>query len=452
MIKQLFAYPVPLYVLCIVIAVCAGLVGAGVYYANSHIYNYQLTVPLGSFAPAPLTYGAWSALSHPEFFQSTKQTMRDQKANFIEANLSTMQLTLYKEGEPTKTVPILSKGKPGSWWETPAGIYKIETKEKSHFSTFGHVYQPWSMLFQGNFFIHGWPTYPDGTEVPAGYSGGCIRLKTEDAKEVYDMASVGMPILVFTDDFEKDAFAYKQKEPAVSASAYMVVDIKNNTILTQKNSEEIRPIASITKLVTALVAAESINMDKQVRVPESAIVPTSKPRLKAGQNIQAFQLLYPLLQESSNEAAAVLAAQLPGNVFVDSMNKKSKAIGLESTQFTDASGASAGNVASAQDLFRLLKYIYINRSFILHLSAGHITKSIYGAPLFEDIQNFNGFVGDTRFIGGKVGETQAAGQTMASVFEVPIAGVTRPIAVMVLDSTNNIADTAALVDYVQTVY
>lgn len=450
--KRLFAYPVPLYVLCIVIVVCAAVVAAGVYYASVHVYNYQLTLPFAGFTPAPLSYGAWSALSSPEFFQSTKQTMRDQKANFIEANLSSMQLTVYKEGEPIKTLPILSKGKPGSWWETPAGIYKIETKEKSHFSTFGHVYQPWSMLFQGNFFIHGWPTYPDGTEVPAGYSGGCIRLKTEDAKEVYELASVGMPILVFTDDFQKDAFEYKQKEPAVSATAYLVVDIKNNVILAQKNSTEIRPIASITKLVTALVAAESINMDKQVRIPESAIVSTSKPRLEGGQNIQAFQLLYPLLEESSNEAAAALAEQLPGNSFVANMNAKSKAIGLEATQFADASGASAGNVATAQDLFRLLKYLYINRSFILHLSAGHITKSIYGAPVWNDLQNFNGFAGDTRFVGGKVGETQAAGQTMASVFEVPIAGAPRPIAIVVLGSTNNIADTATLVDYVQTVY
>ncbi|MEN9341836.1 MAG: hypothetical protein RIQ54_92, partial [Candidatus Parcubacteria bacterium] len=223
------------------IAVVAGFV----YYKIDRIYDYKLALPsqTQTITQETLEYGPWNLVSHPEFFESVKKELQDQKTNFIEANLSTMRVTVYRNGEPTKTVPIISKGKPGSWWETPAGIYKIETKEKSHFSTFGHVYQPWSMLFQGNFFIHGWPTYEDGTEVPVGYSGGCIRLSTADAKEIYDQASIGMPIIVFADDFQKDSFVYKQKEPQVTAAAYLVADIKNNAIIAQKNSDDIRPIA-----------------------------------------------------------------------------------------------------------------------------------------------------------------------------------------------------------------
>ncbi|PIP46640.1 MAG: hypothetical protein COX15_00070, partial [Candidatus Colwellbacteria bacterium CG23_combo_of_CG06-09_8_20_14_all_42_19] len=82
----------------------------------------------------------------------------------------------YEKGVFVNEFAILSKGKEGSWWETPAGLYKVQSKEKEHFSSFGRVYQPWSMAFQGNFFIHGWPYYPGGRAVESTYSGGCIRL------------------------------------------------------------------------------------------------------------------------------------------------------------------------------------------------------------------------------------------------------------------------------------
>ena len=107
---------------------------------------------------------------------------------FIAANLSEMRLYLFENGVATATYPILSKGKRGSRWETPTGLYKIETKEQDHFSSLGQVHMPQSMQFFGNFFIHGWPYYPDGTPVPEGYSGGCIRLSTDDATAVFEFA------------------------------------------------------------------------------------------------------------------------------------------------------------------------------------------------------------------------------------------------------------------------
>src|SRR5579862_5292212 len=97
-------------------------------------------------------------------------------ATFIEANLSTMQLTYYVNGSVAEQFKILAKGRPGSWWETPAGLYKVQEKIPSDFSGFAHVYSPWALDFQGNFLIHGWPYYPGGTPVGSTYSGGCIRL------------------------------------------------------------------------------------------------------------------------------------------------------------------------------------------------------------------------------------------------------------------------------------
>jgi hypothetical protein len=126
-------------------------------------------------------------------------TLIEAHSRLIAADLSEMKLYLFEDGHATITVPILSKGKRGSRWETPTGLYKIQTKEENHFSSLGAVYMPKSMQFFGNFFIHGWPYYPDGTPVPEGYSGGCIRLSTEDATRVYDFASRETPLFIWED-------------------------------------------------------------------------------------------------------------------------------------------------------------------------------------------------------------------------------------------------------------
>ncbi len=98
-------------------------------------------------------YGQNIELSHANFFQKTKNSLITQQADFIEADLTALTLRVYSKGEIQKEVPILTKGKEGLWWQTPAGLYKIESKEKKHFSTFGKVYTPWNLVFQGNFFI-----------------------------------------------------------------------------------------------------------------------------------------------------------------------------------------------------------------------------------------------------------------------------------------------------------
>ncbi len=114
---------------------------------------------------------------------------------FIYADLKAMALEMC-DGNDCSEVPILSIRNIGSIYDTPTGSFDIKTKEPNHFSSIGHVWMPWSMQFSGNFFIHGWSYYPDGTPVPKGYSGGCIRLSDENAKIVYDFAELGTPLIV----------------------------------------------------------------------------------------------------------------------------------------------------------------------------------------------------------------------------------------------------------------
>ena len=199
-------------VLLIILVVAAG----SLVYARRDVptqpANVALTLPglsgNSTTSSSTVEYGSYPALSNPDFFASTLKQLIASKVDFVEADLTQMRLTIHRSGEAAFTVPILTKGREGSWWETPAGFDRVETKEKSHFSTFGQVYQPWSMAFQGNFFIHGWPYHEDGTPVASTYSGGCIRLSTPDAKRVYDLVSIGTPVLVRTDAFTPDNFSY----------------------------------------------------------------------------------------------------------------------------------------------------------------------------------------------------------------------------------------------------
>ena len=430
---SIFSKKIPLYAAISTLLLISGAAAFFIWQANvSAIRVY--TVPAGTLSLPEMKYGSWPALSDPDFFARVKGEMISQRADFVLADLSAMEISVYKGGEEYKKFPILTKGREGSWWETPAGLYRIESKAENHFSSFGQVYQPWSMAFQGNFFIHGWPYYPDGRPVASSFSGGCIRLKDESAKEIFDSVKVGTPVLVYQKSFSPDDFSYSVN-PALNVPSFLAADLGNNFVFFEKFSEDQIPIASITKLMTALIAAEYINLDAQITVPPQAIVSTTVARLNQGQEVRAYDLLFPLLQESSNEAAEALASRLGRSRFVSLMNEKAKALGMSKTKFTDPSGKDAGNVSSAQDLFALLKYLYYNRSFVLDLTAGRVTNLAYGDQEFEDVKNFNLFSEEEGFKGGKIGKTIAAKETMVSVFEINLHGAKRPVALIVLGSS-----------------
>jgi len=437
-----------LMALLLAVAIAEGLIYKGIIQTE-----YDVDLP-GFFASIPgregdFQYGAYSALGNARYFEDAKQALIVNKTKFIEANLTTMLLNVYENGQSVLEVPILTKGKPGSWWETPAGIYKVEAKRENHFSSFGHVYQPWSMVFQGNFFIHGWPYYDDGSPVAPGYSGGCIRLSTDDAKKVYDIIHMGTPVLVYEKSFSSDGTSYAFRPPTIDADTYLVADLSNNFVFSEKDKNRVLPIASVTKLVTALAAAEYINLDKTITITDDMLATTSIPRFKVGDSYTAYELLYPLLQESSNEAGVALSKLMPGNAFINIMNKKALAIGMKHTRFTDPFGGDAGNVSSAEDLFQLAKFLNTNRSFVLRLSAGTLKNSAYDAPDFPNLRNFNIFAGDTNFIGGKVGKTNAAKETMLALFKLEYNGIEHPIAIIVLGSLNIEKDVRTLYEYAE---
>ncbi len=401
------------------------------------------------YAEAPLQYGIQLALSQPDFFQETRDTFIASEKNFIEADLRNMELRYFEAGEEVFKAPIASKGKEGSWWETPAGLYSIGFKKENHFSSFGSVYQPWSMTFQGNFFIHGWPYFPDGTPVPEGFSGGCIRLSNEDAEALYNLVAVGTEVLVHEADFANDDFVYEPKIPELETPNYLLADIQNSTILAASDLDAVAPIASVTKLMTALVAVEYINLDKNVYISYVPSVPSVIPRLAVGQTVSMYSLLQLLMVESSNEAAEYIAGIVGRERFIELMNKKAEALGLDHTVFTDPSGLDAGNVSSVGDLLRLSQYIYNNRSFILELTVDQDIETAYKKGQFGTLENFNTIEGVDSFIGGKVGDTAAAQQTSVSFHRLTVKGEERIVVIVLLGSAHRNQDITELVTYLR---
>ena len=398
------------------------------------------------------TYGIQPVLSRPDFFNKVKNQFIDTKATFVEVDLTQMIARVYKDGNKIVEVPVKTKGRSGSWWETPAGLYKIETKEKTHYSTIGHVTQPWSMEFQGNFFIHGIPYYENGKQVATTFSGGCIRLADDDAKKIFDAVTIGTPILVYEKDFSPDSFSYTAIQPETNAKSFLYADLNNNFVFLEKNDEQKLPIGAVAKLMTALIATEYINIERTTIVGEESLVPSDTPRLSADMKIDIYQLLFPLLRESSNEAGEVIARTYGRSQFIRNMNNKAKAIGMVNTKFVDPTGVSPDTISTAGDIFMLAKYIYNNRSFIFNITSGKVKTNTYGESIFKDLGWSNSFSGQDNFFGGIGDEKDGELQSNLSVLHVTTSSGIRPIVFVSLFSTNAKRDIEGGLKYIMSSY
>ena len=382
-----------------------------------------------------------------DFFENIKNSLIDDRQDFLLVNLSLKKLSFFEKGVLKKEYQILSIGKEGCFWETPTGFFQIEKKFKNAFSNMGQVYMPYSLLFQGNFFIHGWPYYPNGTPVSSQFSGGCIRLSNSDAKEIFEMVKVGTPVLIFSSENLEDKFSFELKVPPLSAKAHLAVDLKSNFLFSGENLEKNYPIASITKLVSALVATEYINLWKKIKILPEDIIFTSIPRLKVGELWTGFDLLYLLLNESSNEAAQALSRFLGKEYFVQMMNKKAKSLGMENSYFKDPSGISLENQSSPKDLYLLAKYLYFNRTFILNLTKGTLYPHLTMRKI-ENLKNFNCFFGKDYLLGGKIGKMKQE-ETSLSIVEIEFKQEKRPIAIIVLGSKDACKDSQKILDWIE---
>mgnify|MGYP001574579907 FL=1 len=214
--------------------------------------------------------------------------------------------------------------------------------------------------------------------------------------------------------------------PRIEARAYIVADLLTGDVLIQKAPDKAFPIASVTKLTTAVVALNN--------------------------KLEDTELLYPLLLESSNQTAEKITKFFGRRTFIQDMNNFAVSLGMTHTRYSDPSGISPKNVSSASDLLKLTQYIYKNTPelFDLTIVPNKDTDK-------NSWQNNNLFVQERHpnYIGGKSGYTPEAKGTLVSVFALPLAGDTlRPVVVILLgtDSKMGVKYEVAqsIIDYILT--
>ncbi|NUU02544.1 D-alanyl-D-alanine endopeptidase [Herbaspirillum robiniae] len=150
---------------------------------------------------------------------------------------------------------------------------------------------------------------------------------------------------------------------ALRSNVALVVDPANSQVLFEKNSAVALPIASVTKLMTALVVVEArMNMEETLTVTDDDVdrEKHSSSRLRVGATLSRDDMLHIALMSSENRAASALGRNYPGGLpaFVAAMNAKARSLGMMETHYVDSTGLSSQNVASARDLAKLVVAAY----------------------------------------------------------------------------------------------
>ncbi len=152
---------------------------------------------------------------------------------------------------------------------------------------------------------------------------------------------------------------HKPRQPQIRSNAALVVDTQNSSILYAKRPEAVQPIASITKLMTALVVLDAKQpLDQQIKITPADRIHGKGwySRLAVGTTLTRRDLMHLALMASENRAARTLAMNYPGGMpaAIRAMNAKAEALGMTHTHFVDPTGLTSKNVSSAGDLAKLV--------------------------------------------------------------------------------------------------
>jgi D-alanyl-D-alanine carboxypeptidase (penicillin-binding protein 5/6) len=208
------------------------------------------------------------------------------------------------------------------------------------------------------------------------------------------------------------------RPPAVKAPAAILVDLGSGRVLFAKEPDLRRPIASLAKIMTALLVLRRTNLDDEVIVSRKAAkTPPTTIGLQAGEEIQVQSLLYGLLLHSGNDAAVALAEHVSGSVraFVQLMNDEAAALGLADTHYASPNGLSDRGYSTVRDLAKLTRIALADPTFTQIVSSEQ--HWIPGPPgQMHRLRNLNLLLGAyPGTFGVKTGYTHAAGDCVVGV-------------------------------------
>lgn len=227
--------------------------------------------------------------------------------------------------------------------------------------------------------------------------------------------------------------------PALRSSAALVLDQSTGEVLYEKNSDAVVPIASITKLMTAMVVLDAaLDMQEVITVTRDDVdlKKGSHSRLPLGAQVSRENLLLAALMSSENRAAHALGRTFPGGMveFVAAMNRKADELAMTDSEFTDPTGLSSQNVSTARDLGRMVAaaHAYPMIRALTTRSSAYVDVGRYPVGY----QNTNPLVKNRNWMIGlsKTGYIQEAGKCL--VMQAWVAG--RPTVMVLLDSNGKL--------------
>jgi D-alanyl-D-alanine endopeptidase (penicillin-binding protein 7) len=225
--------------------------------------------------------------------------------------------------------------------------------------------------------------------------------------------------------------------PDIRAAAAIVFDPANGQVLWQENAQDKRSIASITKVMTAVVFLEdNPDLSQEITIERSDVYAASTTYLKANERITLDELLHLMLIASDNAAARALARVSHGGTaaFVERMNEKALELGLESASFADPSGLNPANVASAYDLSRLISFAASDERIAPVMRTAQYTVTTSRRSINIHSTNRLLLGGDVDVMGGKTGFISKAGYCLATMLRLPQGN---QVAVVVLGAKSN---------------
>ena len=234
---------------------------------------------------------------------------------------------------------------------------------------------------------------------------------------------------------------------STSATSAILMDTTNNRIIYSKNIHEVRSVASISKIMTALLAVESGKLDKEVKINSSINKAYgSAIYIKTGEKMKLRDLVYGLMLRSGNDAALAIADYVGGSVdnFVTMMNHKAKEIGMKNTYFNNPSGLDEdkGNYSTAYDMAILTSYAMKIKEY----------RDIVKTKDYKLETNKNTYIWHNKHklhklykytTGGKTGYTKKAKRTLVTTASKDNTN----LVVVTLNDGNDFKDHMALLDY-----
>lgn len=255
-------------------------------------------------------------------------------------------------------------------------------------------------------------------------------------------------VLVFTVIFSYNIGIPKAAGVSVSAKSAVVVEATTGRILYQKNAHEKMPMASTTKIMTAIVAIENGNLNDTVEVgPNASGVEGSSIWLSAGEKMTLSDLLFGLMLASGNDAAVAIAEHIGGSVdaFIDMMNQKAREIGAYNTHFANPNGLPADNhYTTAYDLALISANAMQNKMFCEIVKTQYKTLPWEGHEWNRVVKNKNKILWSYEGGNGvKTGFTKEAGRCLSAAAQRE--GM--QLVSVVLSAPDMFNDCMALMDY-----